>query len=208
MAYMECEKVLLRVSPMKGVMRFEKKAKLSPVIGPLDASVLFDPESTYSYVNSLFSSYLDVLRESLSVHVYVSMRVSDSIVVDRVYQSCMVTFYGYETREDLLFLDMVDFEVILCMVWLFSYNAILDCHAKTVTLAMPELPRLEWTETPALDLVPVVREFFDVFPADLPGMPPDRDIDFGIDLVPGTQPIYTLPYRMAPNELRELKEQL
>ena len=47
-----------------------------------------------------------------------------------------------------------------------------------------------------------------MFPADLPGMPPDRDIDFCIDLEPGTRPISILPYRMAPAELRELKAQL
>ena len=43
---------------------------------------------------------------------------------------------------------------------------------------------------------------------DLPGIPPDREIEFGIDLLPDTQPISILPYRMAPTELKELKEQL
>ena len=47
-----------------------------------------------------------------------------------------------------------------------------------------------------------------MFPVDLPGMPPDRDIDFCIDLEPGTRPISIPPYRMAPVELRELKAQL
>ena len=47
-----------------------------------------------------------------------------------------------------------------------------------------------------------------MFPADLPCMPPDRDIDFCIDLEPGTRPISIPPYRMAPAELRELKAQL
>ncbi|XP_070005398.1 uncharacterized protein [Nicotiana sylvestris] len=63
-------------------------------------------------------------------------------------------------------------------------------------------------ETPSIDSVLVVKEFPDVFPADLPGMPPDIDIDFGIDLVRGTQPISIPPYRMAPAELKELKDQL
>ncbi|XP_070011209.1 uncharacterized protein [Nicotiana sylvestris] len=63
-------------------------------------------------------------------------------------------------------------------------------------------------ETPSIDSVPVVKDFPDVFPADLSGMPPDMDIDFGIDLVPGTQSISFPPYRMAPTELKELKEHL
>ncbi|XP_070036959.1 uncharacterized protein [Nicotiana tomentosiformis] len=134
---------------------------------------------------------------------------------------------------------MTDFEVILGMDWLSLYHVILDCYAKTVTLAMLEFPRLEWkdtfvstssrvisflkarhmvekgcltylayvqdttTETPVIDSVPVVWEFSDVFPSDFPGMPPDRDIDFCIDLAPGTQPISIPPYRMAPKELKE-----
>ncbi|XP_070039526.1 uncharacterized protein [Nicotiana tomentosiformis] len=63
-------------------------------------------------------------------------------------------------------------------------------------------------DIPTVESVPVVRDFLDVFPADLPSMPPDRDIDFGIDLVPGTQPISISPYLMEPLELKDLKEQL
>ncbi|XP_070032779.1 uncharacterized protein [Nicotiana tomentosiformis] len=63
-------------------------------------------------------------------------------------------------------------------------------------------------DIPIVESVSIVRDFSDVFPADLPGMPPDRDIDFDIDLLPGTQPISIPTYRMAPAELNELKEQL
>ncbi|XP_070042918.1 uncharacterized protein [Nicotiana tomentosiformis] len=137
---------------------------------------------------------------------------------------------------------MVDFDVILGMNGLSSYHAILDYHAKTMTLAMPRLPQLEWRctldyipsrvvsflkaqrmvekgcgaylafvrdvsgDTPIVESVPVVGDFPGVFPADHPGMPPNRDINFGIDLLPSTQPIYILLYRMAPVELKELKE--
>ncbi|XP_070005553.1 uncharacterized protein [Nicotiana sylvestris] len=130
------------------------------------------------------------------------------------------------------------------MDWLSPYHAILDCHAKTVTLALLQLPHLEWrgtpshstrsvisyvkaqymvekgclaylayvrdskAEVPSIDSVHVVHEFPEVFPSDLPGMPPDRDIDFCIDLAPGTHPISILPYCMASPELKELKEQL
>ncbi|XP_070039938.1 uncharacterized protein [Nicotiana tomentosiformis] len=138
---------------------------------------------------------------------------------------------------------MVDFNVILGMDWLLLYHAIFDCHAKTVTLAMPSLPWLEWrgtlyyvpnmvvsflkaqwmvengcdaylayvrdvsAYTPTVESVLVVKGYPDVFPVDLPSMPPDRYIDFGIDLLPGTQPISIPPYCMAPVELKELKGQ-
>ncbi|XP_055822091.1 uncharacterized protein LOC129890593 [Solanum dulcamara] len=64
------------------------------------------------------------------------------------------------------------------------------------------------SEVPTIESISIVREFMDVFPADLPGMPPDRDIDFCIDLEPDTRLISIPPYRMAPAELRELKAQL
>ena len=56
--------------------------------------------------------------------------------------------------------------------------------------------------------VPVVQEFLEVFPEDLPGLPPDREIEFIIELIPCTAPISKAPYRMAPSELKELKVQL
>ena len=59
-----------------------------------------------------------------------------------------------------------------------------------------------------LEDIPIVREFPDVFPEDLSGLPPDREIEFSIDLLPGSSPIFEAPYQMAPAELRALKEQL
>ena len=59
-----------------------------------------------------------------------------------------------------------------------------------------------------LEKVPVVCEFPNVFLEELPGLPPDREIEFCIDVVPGTDPISMPPYRMAPAELKELNEQL
>lgn len=59
-----------------------------------------------------------------------------------------------------------------------------------------------------LEDILIVKEFSDVFPNDLPGLPPNRDIEFSIDLGPGICPISKAPYSMTPAELKELKEQL
>ncbi|KAH0709559.1 hypothetical protein KY284_010986 [Solanum tuberosum] len=64
------------------------------------------------------------------------------------------------------------------------------------------------SETPTLKSIPMVNEFPEVFPDDLPGVPPEREIEFRIDLLPDTQPISIPLYKMAPAELKELKEQL
>ncbi|XP_070034476.1 uncharacterized protein [Nicotiana tomentosiformis] len=108
-----------------------------------DASVLSDLGSTYSYVSSYFAPYLDISQDSLSFPIYLFTPVGYSIVVDRVYWSCLVVIGGFETTADLLLLSKIDFDVILGMDWLSPYHAILDCHAKTMTLAIPGLPRLK-----------------------------------------------------------------
>ena len=64
---------------------------------------------------------------------------------------------------------------------------------------------LEEEVRPDLDLPRVVCEYADVFPDELPGLPPHRDVDFGIELHPGTSPISMTPHRMAPVELQELR---
>ncbi|XP_070056780.1 uncharacterized protein [Nicotiana tomentosiformis] len=148
---------------------------------------------------------MDVSRESLGAPLCVSTLVGDSVIVDRVYQSCIVTFCGHETRAGLLLLDMNDFEVILGMDWLSPYHAILDFHAKCWTHGREGLFA---AETPTIDSVHVVREFSDVFPSDLPDIPLYRDINFSIDLAPCTHLISVPSYHMAPKELKELKEQL
>ena len=207
-------------------------------------SILFDPGSTFSYVSSSFATGHNLHCELFDMPIRVSTPVGESVIVEKVYRSCLMTFMGSNAQVDLVILEMVDFNVILGMTWLSPNFATLDCNAKTVTLAKPGTDPLVWegdytsnpihivsflrskrmvskgclaflahlwddtTQVPSIESVSIVREFLDVFPADLPGMPPDRNIDFCIDLEPGTRPISIPPYRMAPAELRELKAQL
>nr|GEZ04008.1 reverse transcriptase domain-containing protein [Tanacetum cinerariifolium] len=64
------------------------------------------------------------------------------------------------------------------------------------------------TEEKQLKDLPIVRDFLEVFPEDLPGLPPARHVEFQIDLVPGAEPITRAPYRLAPTEMKELSDQL
>nr|GFA06503.1 hypothetical protein [Tanacetum cinerariifolium] len=59
-----------------------------------------------------------------------------------------------------------------------------------------------------LEDIPVIKEFPDVFPKDLPGLSPIRQVEFQIDLIPGTTPVACAPYRLAPSEMQELSNQL
>ncbi|GKB19515.1 hypothetical protein Tco_0853438 [Tanacetum coccineum] len=63
-------------------------------------------------------------------------------------------------------------------------------------------------DEPRISDIPVVRNFIDVFPEDLVGLPPQRQVEFRIDLVPGATPVVKSPYRLAPSEMQELSRQL
>jgi hypothetical protein len=108
------------------------------------------------------------------------------------------------------------------MNWMTQHHLLLDISYRTVEIDSPEyeptvhyLPPRKYIYSCTysatwikLKDIPIVCEYPDVFPDDLPGMPPDRDIEFIIELQPGTAPISKRSYRMPPNELAELKIQL
>ena len=116
------------------------------------ASVLFDPGSTFSYVSSLFATGLDLHCDLLDMPIRVSTPVGESVIVEKLYRSCLVTFVGSNTHVDLIILEMVDFDVILGMTCLSLNFAILECNAQTVTLAKPGTDPIVWesdyTSTP------------------------------------------------------------
>nr|GFB23347.1 putative reverse transcriptase domain, aspartic peptidase domain protein [Tanacetum cinerariifolium] len=64
------------------------------------------------------------------------------------------------------------------------------------------------SDVPSIHAQPIVSEFPNVFPDELPGIPPVREVEFNIELIPGVEPISKAPYHMAPIELKELKDQL
>ena len=101
------------------------------------ASLLFDPGSIFSYVSSSFATGLNLHCELVDMPIRVSTPVGESVIVEKVYRSFLVTFVESNTHVDLVILEMADFDVILGMTWLSPNFAILDCNAKTVTLAKP-----------------------------------------------------------------------
>ena len=122
---------------------------------------------------------------------------------------------------------MTAYDAIIGMDWLVAYRAMIDYFSRSIIFSIPgqemflvamPLPEggssthLYYIEEETskevvipLDSIPVVSEFADVF-QDIPGLPPSREIDFVIDLMPGTRPIARAPYRMAPAEMRELRD--
>jgi hypothetical protein len=113
------------------------------------------------------------------------------------------------------------------MNWLDKYQAIISCDKRTIKLVSPleeevatELvppePKegscyqmaVDSSEVDPIEIIKVVSEFPDVFPKDLPGMPPEQKVEFAIELLPGTAPIFKRAYRIFGPELVELKKQI
>jgi hypothetical protein len=131
---------------------------------------------------------------------------------------------GLPFTADLTVLPSEGIDVILGMDWLTAHKGVISCSPRLVTLEhpsgkkieveplksqdVPQVYNLNNLEKRTLEDVPVICEYPDVFPEELPGLPPDRDVEFVIDLVPGTAPITKRPYRMSAEELTELKGQL
>ncbi|XP_049351896.1 uncharacterized protein LOC125816341 [Solanum verrucosum] len=138
----------------------------------------------------------------------VSTPIGDSIIARRVYRNCIVTVCDRDTLAALVELEMVDFDVIMGMDWLASrYATAKKMMSKGYICYLVRVRNID-AEPPTLQSIPVVNEFPDVFPEDLPDLPLEREIEFGIDVIPDTQPISIPLYRMPPAELRELKELL
>jgi hypothetical protein len=134
---------------------------------------------------------------------------------------------GVDFVANLIVLESKGIDVIPGMNWLSKQKVLIDCAKKSIKLTTSEGKEMEFVAEPVVTAkgvanrekvnqldatqgseVPVLNEFPDVFPEELPGMPPDRDIEFVIELNPGTAPIYKTPYRMATPELAELKEDI
>jgi hypothetical protein len=119
-------------------------------------------------------------------------------------------------------LNLPGLDAILGMDWLIQHAAQIDCKTRAVTLTNPHgiqttyfpksprppQPQVFLAQVPEVGQVYIVSEYLDVFLEELPGMPPDCDVEFAIEVVPGTSPVFKKHYRMTSPELVELKKQL
>jgi hypothetical protein len=125
-------------------------------------------------------------------------------------------------KTTLLILGLEGMDIILEANWMTQHRVVLDIAGRALEIRSPTfgdlmlyLPSQETARSCAFSMIelplkkiPVVCEYVDVFPNELPGMPPDRDIEFAMELQPGTTPISKRPYRMPPAELAELKKEM
>ncbi|RAV77534.1 hypothetical protein DBT52_09225, partial [Aerococcus mictus] len=196
------------------------------------ATVLFDSGASHSFISIAFAKDHKIPFEKMRCPLEISTPGS-KWRTDGVTPEVQITIGYYSFPFTLVALSSSGIDVILGMNWLAKYRANLDCAAKTITVTAPSgdivkywpatsippsaivpnspeilLCFMEGESPPEIQDIHVVCDFPDVFPEELPGMPPDRSVEFVIDLLPGTAPISKKPYRMPVEELALLKEQI
>ena len=191
-------------------------------VNDIHAKVLFDTGASLSFISRPFASKhelaFQVLPSPLAV-VSPGKRMNANSMVPDV----SIKMGDYKFLSSPIVLGNSDIDLILGMDWLSKHKAQLDCAARQIQLthssedviiyaARDDTIRLfsldEKGELNAISQILVVCEYQDVFPEELPGMPPHRPVEFLIDLEPGTEPVYKCPYKLGPKELKELKKAL
>ncbi|GKF56265.1 putative reverse transcriptase domain-containing protein, partial [Tanacetum coccineum] len=126
---------------------------------------------------------------------------------------------GCPFNIDLIPVELGSLDVIISMDWLAKYQAVIVCAEKIIQVHAKRMSYLflahvttkeieDKSEKKRLEDVPIIQNFPKVFPEDLPDLPPNRQVEFQIDLIPGAAPVARAPYRLAPSEMKELSDQL
>nr|GEX98675.1 putative reverse transcriptase domain-containing protein [Tanacetum cinerariifolium] len=205
------------------------------------ASVLFDSGSDRSFVNTRFSSMLDI--KLVKINASYEAKLADGRVVstNTILKGCTLNLVNHIFEIDLMPIELGTFDVIISMDWLVKHDVVIVCSEKVVRipygsktliikgekgvsrlkviscikprkyvergchLFMAHVMEKKPNEK-RLEDVTVIRDFLEVFSEELPGLPPSRQVEFQIDLVPGAALVARAPYRLAPSEMKELSK--
>lgn len=189
-------------------------------VNSVPAQVLFDSRASHSFVSRKF-----VERLKLSAYKLKKLMILSSpggpLYATSVSPRVEIALEDSGLLATLLVLESQTLDIILGMDWLAAYDGLINCANRKVVLAKDPETTIKISvdrSSPldgaihhlgelSLETMPVVQAYPDVFPEELPSMAPDRDVEFVINLKPGTTSIAKRPYRMAIDELEELKTQ-
>ncbi|GJZ93636.1 putative reverse transcriptase domain-containing protein, partial [Tanacetum coccineum] len=194
------------------------------------AFVLFDSSFDRSFVNTRFSSLLDIKPIKIEDSYEVELADGRIASTNTILKGCTLSLVNHVFEIDLMPIELGTFNVIICMDWLVKHDAwILKQRNKTLIvkgnkgvsrlkviscikarkyvergchLFLAHITEKKSKEKRMVD-VPVICDFPKVFPEELPGLPPPRQVEFRIDVVPGAAPVTRALYRLAPFEMKE-----
>jgi len=195
---------------------------------------IIDTGATHSFISASCVERLNLVVTSLLRGMVINTPASGSVTTSLVCARCPVNFGNVDFELDLVCLPLKHMDVIFGMDWMLTFGVSINCLTKSITFSKPvdELggkfltaeqvkksldseacvfmmfASLKESSEKEVGDLPVVQEFPEVFPDDITELPLEREVEFAIDLVPGTSPISIAPYRMSASELGELKKQL
>ncbi|GKD57657.1 putative reverse transcriptase domain-containing protein, partial [Tanacetum coccineum] len=184
------------------------------------ATTLFDSGADYSFVSTTFIPLLGLEPSNLGYKYEIEIASGQLVEIDKVIRGCKLEIEGHVFDIDLIPFGHGSFYVIIGMDWLSDNKAEIIFHEKLVRIPLPDGNLLRVLGERPEEKVRffmgvkkqeenvVVRDFPEVFPDDLSGLPPIREIEFRIELAPGATSVVKSPYRLTPSELEELSGQL
>jgi hypothetical protein len=190
------------------------------------AVVLFDSGASHSFKSAAYVERHNLPIALLRCQMIVSSPGGD-MPARQLCPKVNLKIRGVDFVANLILLESKGIDLILAMDWLSKHKMLIDCAKKSVKLTTPDGKELEFIAEPVVTAkgvanrvnvnqldasqgsdVPMVNEFPDVLLEELPGMPPDRDIEFVIELKLGIAPIYKTLFRVTTPELAQLKEHI
>nr|GEZ15840.1 hypothetical protein [Tanacetum cinerariifolium] len=177
------------------------------------ATALFDSGVDRSFVSTKFSTLINIKPVEIDTSYEVELADGKIVSTNNLLKGCTLNLLNHHFPIDLMVKELGSFDVVTGMDWLSKNDAAILCGEKKVRIPLKNkalIIEAQVTGTVSkekrVEDVPVIRDFPEVFPEDLPRLPPPRQVEFRIDLVPGATPVARTPYRLAPSELKELSE--
>ncbi|GJQ99067.1 putative reverse transcriptase domain-containing protein [Tanacetum coccineum] len=190
------------------------------------ASVLFDTSADRSFVSTAFSSQIAITPTALDHYYDVELADGRIIGLNTILRGCTLNILNHPFNINLMPIELGSFDAIIGMDWLVKYQAIIVCAEKIVCIpwgnetlivhgdgsnqgheARLHIISYSKTQEYMLKGCPVFLAHVTT-KEDLPGLPPTRQVEFQIDLIPGAAPVARAPYRLAPSKMKELSEKL
>ncbi|GKB12468.1 putative reverse transcriptase domain-containing protein [Tanacetum coccineum] len=188
------------------------------------AITLFDSGADYSFISTTFIPLLGIEPSELGFSYEIKIASGHLVEIDKVIRGCKLELEGHTFDINLIPFGSESFDMIIGMDWLSNHKAKIICHEKVVRIPLQDgqvlrvigerskekmrhLMSAKAKEQKQEEIV-VVRDFPEVFPDDLSGLPPIRETEFNIELIPRAIPVVKSPYQLAPSEMEELSGQL
>ncbi|GJX93732.1 putative reverse transcriptase domain-containing protein [Tanacetum coccineum] len=179
------------------------------------ASILFDTGADRSFVSTAFSSQIDITPTALDHYYDVELADGRIIGLNTILRGCTLNLLNHPFNINLMPVELGSFDAIIgtrgSSAHIISYTKTQEYMLKGCPVFLANINTKETedkSEKKRLEDIPIVWDFPDVFPEDLPGLPLTRQVEFQIDLIPGATPVAQAPYRLAPSEMKEVSEQL